>query len=227
MTINSGKSSKGSRLQKHVPKVYGFLIKALLPSLPFPPHSSHISILSQVTIVLGLFSFSQGFKCSNVSHTPLYSDRLKRSGCVTQAATFGQMLGDTPQEKGHFLKVKIERKTSLFTGCSCFLGDDSTFWAMNDRFGFICILPYHFYNLISPFFLLKFLLWLCYFVSFCLTFHPSMCWLHFISPPFLLMTSVGAFSLHLTRCFWLNRESMIQFQIVFQERWRKRCEKEV
>lgn len=143
-------------------------------------------------------------RVSNVqmsAHTPLYSDRLKRSGCVTQAATFGQMLGDTPQEMGHFLKVKIERKTSLFTGCSCFLGDDSTFWAMNDRFGFICILPYHFYNLISPFFLLKFLLWLCYFVSFCLTFHPSMCWLHFISPPFLLMTSVGAFSLHLTRCF--------------------------
>lgn len=67
MKRNSGKCSEGGRLWKRFPKVYGFLINALLLFLPFPPHSSHISILSQVPIVLGLFLFSQGFKCSNVS----------------------------------------------------------------------------------------------------------------------------------------------------------------
>lgn len=86
MKINSGKYSKGRRLWKHFSKVYGFLIKALLPFLPFPPHSSHISILSQVAIVLGLFSFSQGFKCSNVrTHSFVFwraeEEWMCHSGC--------------------------------------------------------------------------------------------------------------------------------------------------
>lgn len=93
------------------------------------------------------FHFLRASNVQMSAHTPLYSDRLKTSGCITQAATFGHHnVGNI------FLKVKMQRKVSLFTGWSCFLGDGSTFSAMNERFEFICILPYDFYNLISPFF---------------------------------------------------------------------------
>lgn len=70
---------------------------------------------------------------------------------------------------------------------------------------------YDFHNPISPF-LLKFLLQALWFrVSFCLIFFPPLCGCC-ILPPHRNDLCDG-FLLHLTRCFWQNREYMAQSQL--------------
>lgn len=97
-----------------------------------------------------------------------------------------------------------------------FLDDSSTSRAMNEKFRDICMSKtrpplYDFHNPISPC-LLKFLLQALWFgVSFCLIAPlPTLSLLHFTSPPYDLCNS---FLLHLTLCFWQNREYMAQSQL--------------